>query len=1650
MKRPLSTHVLRFIRGKYLRIMTIAILGMLAIANEALSQTYSQSECTCLNNSTTATNGQYRESITINSGVSGQTWRILNPIGFYNTFSPAPPASPILYLNNTIIPESPAGSGIYTLAGIRVSGTPWSVTATNGAAVRAFSSSVSCAYPSAISTAISGPGKVCPVATSVYSIPANANLSNILWSIPAGGSINSGQGTNTITVFWFAVSDTYRINVTADLVSSPGQSQPCAFTSTRTVVIVNPIPATTLQGDFGNCVGARETYRIDATALQLVGVTWGIFTDPAGMNPAAITSVGSINSQTVTWSQTGTYYIRVRGEYKPDPTMADFCSFSSTRQVVIVNELITPSLACNNLTNVSMNPNCELSFTPDQFLEDPIFASTSYDIILRDREADTIVRSGTLGLKYINKILEVKIVHECSGNSCWGLVKIEDKAIPDLVCPDDAIVNCDDLGDFEETGFPVFPVNVTLVASASKPNTWTVFNFDKCSDLTLTYVDTTTSNLCVGPFSSIIRRTWKITDSSKNSSSCSHTIRVNQASIDDVVFPGNYDSATGPFESLEACGSWIKIATGLQFAGNPSPESTGYPTGVQCLKSSVSFVDVRLPICGPNTFKIIRTWKVIDHCNSRTREMKQLIAVMDTRAPIITCPADLTSQPIGGPIQPAAVVFASEYSCGGEWNVLPPVVINDCSSTTWEVAFILADNQGLPPLDGIYTKKSGITEVVGIYPNFKILNLPAGRTWIRYTVTDICGNSSDCFTEVDVIDNQPPTPVCDKNTIIAVASNGIANAGVLVFDDGSHDNCAIDYMKVRRMDQNPSWASLPINNTIQFTCADIGKVIIVELGVWDKGGRTNSCMVEVRVQDNIFPVLTVPANTTANCTDIFTSLTRFGAATVIDNCSATITETRLDAINDCGIGTITRTFTATDTYGNRVVRTQVITVRNNSPVTNNDIRWPQNITLNNNCVANTKPEDLPIANGFPVVFRNALCAQVAYNYEDLVFTETNEACAKILRKWTVLDWCQSVPNTEIGRFQYTQVIMVNNIGKPTILAGCRSSDLTITQIADCTANVRVTAVGTDDCTAEALLRWSYSIDEGDNGSLEVTNATGNSVNRNFTYGTHRITWSVRDACNNLTTCSNVFTIADTKKPTPYCQSEIVTVIMPTSKEVSIWASDFDLGATDNCSNRAQITTSFSATNRLDISRTIKCEDLDGEASKEFTFDVYAIDAAGNSDFCTVKVLIQSNNNSCGNGGPSGKSILISGNVYNEKEEMVSDVTLELISNQAEFPKSVKTTNEGKFAFSDLPMYKDYSLTPYRNDDILNGVSTLDLVMIQRHLLNIEAITSPYKLIAADINNSTKITAADLSDLRKAILGISPVFNNNTSWKFVDFAYIFPDPKHPTLYPQSVGMNNMDYNKVGVDFMAVKIGDVNESAIFNGASSGNITTRSAITAVVNHADAAEGQVFTLDLDLPELSNVLGLQMAFAFDPNQVELLDVKSTNSQITDANFGFANLSKGVINFSWNTDQAVRMGIKTLTFTFRAMRDVKDSDVLSLLKTSLQPELYHQDGNSVSTRSINLNSGSKDEAAPKFELFQNVPNPFNSSTSISFTLPKDNMVTLKVYDLTGKLIYNKSGKYTKGHNTLVLDANSLNANGVLYYQLDTETDSAKRKMIVIK
>ncbi len=85
----------------------------------------------------------------------------------------------------------------------------------------------------------------------------------------------------------------------------------------------------------------------------------------------------------------------------------------------------------------------------------------------------------------------------------------------------------------------------------------------------------------------------------------------------------------------------------------------------------------------------------------------------------------------------------------------------------------------------------------------------------------------------------------------------------------------------------------------------------------------------------------------------------------------------------------------------------------------------------------------------------------------------------------------------------------------------------------------------------------------------------------------------------------------------------------------------------------------------------------------------------------------------------------------------------------------------------------------------------------------------------------------------------------------------------------------------------------------------------------------------------------------------------------------------------------------------------------------------------------------------EFLLHQNQPNPFKETTMIGFNLPESGVVTLEIFDVSGRLIHNVKGEYATGYNQFNVNRSELPNAGILYYRVNTATDSKTKKMILL-
>jgi len=752
-------------------------------------------------------------------------------------------------------------------------------------------------------------------------------------------------------------------------------------------------------------------------------------------------------------------------------------------------------------------------------------------------------------------------------------------------------------------------------------------------------------------------------------------------------------------------------------------------------------------------------------------------------------------------------------------------------------------------------------------------------------------------------------------------------------------------------------------------------------------------------------------------------------------------------MDQCGQGYILRWFYVTDRQGNRVRCHQTITIVNHNPFDETSIVWPLDLDTSGICDVNLLDPVLLSAPYNRPTYSDDVCSLVGVSYKDHPFTQTvpGDPCFKIFRVWKVIDWCHKDAYGDFMIFSDTQVIRVVNLIDPIITKTCRDTTICTYDVECRPIAVSLSIAATDDCTRTAELLFRYKVDLNSDGTIDIDKASiGDPVaSGTWPLGRHTIKWEVEDRCGNTAKCQSQLNLINCKTPTAYCHRDISVGLVamdldgngiPDTKMVQVWASDIDAGSSHSCGY--PVTLSFSR-DTADKSRTYTCDSL-GLRNVE----LWVTDINGNTSVCKTRIIVWDNPMNapaCPNTLTTG----IDGLITTETGSKVQSVE---VAAESTTTQSTMTNFDGIYDFGAIASGADYMINPKRNDDWVNGVTTADIVKIQKHILGIEVFTSPYKMIAADVNNSKTITARDISEIRKLILGVTNFVPNNTSWKFVDQLYQFKniDETLEENYPQNYQITNLN-SKMNINFYGIKIGDVNESAKTRGVSS-NGTTRSDKSLVLQADNVLmnKDEIHDVVIRSSNIQEFAGMQFTIQFNPELIEITEIKGNEFiGLRLENFNLHKLQNGLISLSWNGQ--VSNNDELFTLKVKANSSINLADGI-FIGSSLTPALSV----GVDDQEYPVNLNFIGASTKEFVLLQNEPNPWKSNTAIGMYLPHAGEVRMTIHDVHGKVLYMSEKEMTKGYQEWTIEKSILNTSGVYYYQVDFENHTQTKKMIVIE
>jgi hypothetical protein len=1274
------------------------------------------------------------------------------------------------------------------------------------------------------------------------------------------------------------------------------------------------------------------------------------------------------------------------------------------------------SISCKNI-HVSLNEFCQDTVTVAALLAD---LYSDYSIFKLSMTYYGAPVPNPITKIYLGKTIMATVIDTTTGNSCWATILVEDKLAPTITCANDTVSCVKFYG--------------TVAIDTPDVN-------DNCSEFTIRMIDEVFQKIdCNESYIKRVTRTWVAHDLSgfdEGGDTCVQEILLERMLIGDVDFPLN---------DTVYCDD-VNLNSGI-----PDPSVTGVPLYDSCpifpsdflCYVDVSYKDFELGEINC-VRKILRTWTVAEYnCNVRTiNTMPQYIMIIDTTGPTIS-----------GTV-PDATVSTNRYACTAKFT-LPAIQLND-------------DCHAIHHVDVVYP--GGIL----LNQNGGYVELPVGRDTIIYRAYDKCYNVSTDTMIITVEDKAPPVPVCEGKVIVSLPVTGSALAPAYVFNDGSFDDCGSITLQVRRMDLNScgSIGEDDWGDDVLFCCADAGSEIMVALQVEDLSGNTSMCMVIAVIQDKTGPAITCPPNITIDCRfPIDTNnLSEFGIVALHDSlrnnitidpafspifdgppldgfvsdiCPSTIQEIKTFQFNNCGLGSIERLFIATDAAGNTASCIQYISIINNNPIDLGDVDWPNDFDTSGICDPLVLvPELLQNPLTKEPITNDDICSSLGVSYEDKIFSPStaNDPCFKIFRIWKILDWCNRNTDGSFPIVVDTQIIKVENLIAPTIF-NCRDTTICNFNLNCAPLDVSITLLANDDCTDSLELFYAYRIDLNSNNTIDISKS-GVGLNRlieSLPIGKHTVHWTVEDRCSNLTNCVDTITINNCKAPSAYCLAGLAVAIiaMDTNGDGildteldTLYARDLDAGTALNCG--AALRFSFSS-NVLDSFRVYTCDSL---GRREV--NMYVTDAFGNQSLCRTFIEVQDNNTDtfCRR---TSLSTTISGIVRTEFGSQIESAKIELQDQQSMF---VDSDFEGKFTFGQMPTGGSYKLVSSKDDDYLNGITTADLVKIQKHILGLESFSSPYQMIAADVNDSRTITSRDISDIRKLILGVTSTLPINKTWKFIDSKYNFVNIEN------ALEENwNLDYkiqniqSDVFAELIGMKMGDVNASAKTRGFSSIS-TSRSASPMIIEleNKKLLRGDQLEIPFNIASFAAYEALQTTLSFDQDKINILEIISNNNDFNDSNYSLNKLAEGLIPLSWN-------GVLSSPEIFRIKIEVKADcileDIFKLNSNLILSEGYLKKNLIPTAIELRVKNGKSSH----FSMEQNMPNPWTRNTKVMYSIPTDGNVVLRITSLEGRTIFEKKMIQKQGSHEWQITKKDVSGPGYYLYSIECNGQILTKPMVI--
>ena len=689
---------------------------------------------------------------------------------------------------------------------------------------------------------------------------------------------------------------------------------------------------------------------------------------------------------------------------------------------------------------------------------------------------------------------------------------------------------------------------------------------------------------------------------------------------------------------------------------------------------------------------------------------------------------------------------------------------------------------------------------------------------------------------------------------------------------------------------------------------------------------------------------------------------------------------------------------------------------------------------------------------FPKI-RNDSCNSIGIEFYDSIAVKLAEHYFYVFRNWTITDWCQFDPDEpdSKGKFTITDTtFVVDDIGPKTLIELIECNEADTTEF----AMVPIVALASDNCTDENFISNRYLIDLNDDGigiyngydlqvgplkPLEI--GTGKiplfhdnsfAINPNnpqnasgvYPVGTHKIVFTAVDALNNESRDSAYFVVEKQEPPVVICPQEIMNIPVHLPESVLLDIKTLLSDVVDNCTVYSKLKIYLDG-NKDKIQDLISCEDFLDAGNPDTllkNYKLYVEDASGNLIICPIQVnFIRLN--ACNLQNKQDYS----GRLITQRSKKIEYANLKASNTLHNSILDQKDCNSN-FNFSTFSENSGFYLDIQKIEPVTNGVDILDAYLIYKHILGHKTLSNPFDLFAADLQKNKAITAADIHQVIRLILGYpNAAITPENTWTFYN-------ARDTVLISKANLLKDTTITCIGV-----KAGDLNGDA-FTICGEKKDPPIKCINLTYSSLQAEKGKQYRIPITCSNYNSIIGFQSGFRISKAGLVIDTILEGKLKFSGSSLKpFLKIDSTHFNFAFiaNSANLFNLAKNDILFelVFTARKDGLFNNYIGLNNQACKTVAYQEDEEALN---ICVNSIINPTDVLKESTLEIYPNPFSEKLQVRF--PKYNYkCNLQIVDLIGREIYSTEIN-TFANQLLELSGNLFPHKGIYYIKLQSDEE----------